>query len=235
MRAARDRTSALGARSAPEREAARRPARRPTERAARRSSARSRVAAAESNRPLRIAPRGTRRECRTGGSSIPGLPTSTDPRVRLEFPILSLNPGLRQRCVAPDVWGRRVAGGGHPDGRGACACRAREATSSSSALSRSCSWMMGSQSKDGAAADRIGFGASGYAGVSLAVAAPSATGPAGRGPGIAAAHAPAPTRDSLNLTIHSGGFTRPLCGLFFLRRSHQDQPPSVVVYSLCLK
>ena len=24
--------------------------------------------------------------------------------VRLEFPILSLNPGLRQRCVAPDVW-----------------------------------------------------------------------------------------------------------------------------------
>ena len=23
--------------------------------------------------------------------------------VRLEFPILSLNPGLRQRCVAPDV------------------------------------------------------------------------------------------------------------------------------------
>ena len=25
-------------------------------------------------------------------------------RVRLEFPILSLNPGLRQRCVAPDVW-----------------------------------------------------------------------------------------------------------------------------------
>ena len=39
--------------------------------------------------------------------------------VRLEFPILSLNPGLRQRCVAPDVWGRRVAGGGRPDGRGA--------------------------------------------------------------------------------------------------------------------
>ena len=32
--------------------------------------------------------------------------------VRLEFPILSLNPGLRQRCVAPDVWGRRIAGGG---------------------------------------------------------------------------------------------------------------------------
>ena len=24
--------------------------------------------------------------------------------VRLEFPIFSLNPGLRQRCVAPDVW-----------------------------------------------------------------------------------------------------------------------------------
>ena len=24
--------------------------------------------------------------------------------VRLEFPILSLNPRLRQRCVAPDVW-----------------------------------------------------------------------------------------------------------------------------------
>ena len=39
--------------------------------------------------------------------------------VRLEFPILSLNPGLRQRGVAPDVWGRRVAGGGRPDGRGA--------------------------------------------------------------------------------------------------------------------
>ena len=32
--------------------------------------------------------------------------------VRLEFPILSLDPGLRQRCVVPDVWGRRVAGGG---------------------------------------------------------------------------------------------------------------------------
>ena len=32
--------------------------------------------------------------------------------VRLEFPILSLNPGLRQRCVAPDVWGRQGAGGG---------------------------------------------------------------------------------------------------------------------------
>ena len=32
--------------------------------------------------------------------------------VRLEFPILSLHPGLRHRCVAPDVWGRRVAGGG---------------------------------------------------------------------------------------------------------------------------
>ena len=32
--------------------------------------------------------------------------------VRLEFPILSLHPGSRQRCVAPDVWGRRVAGGG---------------------------------------------------------------------------------------------------------------------------
>ena len=37
------------------------------------------------------------------------------PPVRLEFPILSLNPRLRQRCVAPDVWPthrrRRVAGG----------------------------------------------------------------------------------------------------------------------------
>ena len=32
--------------------------------------------------------------------------------VRLEFPILSLHPGLSHRCVAPDVWGRRVAGGG---------------------------------------------------------------------------------------------------------------------------
>ena len=117
--------------------------------------------------------------------------------------------GLSVRCARP---------------RGACACRAREATSSSSALSRSCSWMIGVAVEDGAAADRIGFGASGYAGVSLAVAAPSGTGPARRGPGIAAAHAPAPTRDSLNLTIPSGGFTPPLCGLFFLRRSHQDQP-----------
>ena len=26
--------------------------------------------------------------------------------------MLSLNPGLRPRGVAPDVWGRRVAGGG---------------------------------------------------------------------------------------------------------------------------
>ena len=26
------------------------------------------------------------------------------PRVRLEFPILSLDPGLRPRCMAPDVW-----------------------------------------------------------------------------------------------------------------------------------
>ena len=34
------------------------------------------------------------------------------PPVRLEFPILSLHPGLRSRGVAPDVWGRRVAGGG---------------------------------------------------------------------------------------------------------------------------
>ena len=33
------------------------------------------------------------------------------PPVRLEFPILSLHPGLRPRGVAPDVWGRRVAGG----------------------------------------------------------------------------------------------------------------------------
>ena len=24
--------------------------------------------------------------------------------VRLEFPVLSLNPGLRQRCMVPDVW-----------------------------------------------------------------------------------------------------------------------------------
>ena len=32
--------------------------------------------------------------------------------VRLEFPILSLHPGLRPRCVAPDVWARRVTGGG---------------------------------------------------------------------------------------------------------------------------
>ena len=27
-----------------------------------------------------------------------------DERVRLEFPILSLNPGLRHRCVALGVW-----------------------------------------------------------------------------------------------------------------------------------
>ena len=32
------------------------------------------------------------------GRRVPARP------VRLEFPILSLNPGLRQRCVAPDVW-----------------------------------------------------------------------------------------------------------------------------------
>ena len=30
--------------------------------------------------------------------------TRTAPPVRLEFPILSLNPRLRPRCVAPDVW-----------------------------------------------------------------------------------------------------------------------------------
>ena len=41
-----------------------------------------------------------------------GAEIVTEAPVRLEFPILSLNPGLRQRCVAPDVWGRRVAGGG---------------------------------------------------------------------------------------------------------------------------
>ena len=31
-------------------------------------------------------------------------PGSRPARVRLEFPILSLNPGSRQRCVAPGVW-----------------------------------------------------------------------------------------------------------------------------------
>ena len=47
-----------------------------------------------------------------GGPAVGGAP---GPAVRLEFPILSLNPRLRQRCVAPDVWPthrrRRVAGG----------------------------------------------------------------------------------------------------------------------------
>ena len=43
------------------------------------------------------------------GGSVPWDP------VRLEFPILSLHPGLRHRCVAPDVWGGRVAGGGAAD------------------------------------------------------------------------------------------------------------------------
>ena len=32
--------------------------------------------------------------------------------LRLEFPILSLHPGLRQRCVAPDVWSREGLGNG---------------------------------------------------------------------------------------------------------------------------
>ena len=32
------------------------------------------------------------------------LYTEAPAPVRLEFPILSLNPGLRQRCMAPDVW-----------------------------------------------------------------------------------------------------------------------------------
>ena len=32
------------------------------------------------------------------------LLTAVEGPVRLEFPILSLNPGLRQRCVAPGVW-----------------------------------------------------------------------------------------------------------------------------------
>ena len=45
-------------------------------------------------------------------SGTPGQPMSRNGPVRLEFPILSLNPGLRPRGVAPDVWGRRVAGGG---------------------------------------------------------------------------------------------------------------------------
>ena len=33
-----------------------------------------------------------------------GVAPSRSPPVRLEFPIFSLNPGLRQRCVAPGVW-----------------------------------------------------------------------------------------------------------------------------------
>ena len=37
--------------------------------------------------------------------------------VRLEFPIFSLNPGLRQRCVAPDVWAGEWAAAKH-GGRG---------------------------------------------------------------------------------------------------------------------
>ena len=39
------------------------------------------------------------------GRRVPARPVRDDaPRpVRLEFPILSLHPGLRQRCVAPDV------------------------------------------------------------------------------------------------------------------------------------
>ena len=42
----------------------------------------------------------------TKGSSIDPQDTGLQP-VRLEFPILSLNPGLRQRCMASDVWPTR--------------------------------------------------------------------------------------------------------------------------------
>ena len=35
---------------------------------------------------------------------LPVLAARASVPVRLEFQILSLNPGLRQRCVAPDVW-----------------------------------------------------------------------------------------------------------------------------------
>ena len=41
-----------------------------------------------------------------------GSKTDDAAPVRLEFAILSLHPGLRHRCVAPDVWDQRVAGGG---------------------------------------------------------------------------------------------------------------------------
>ena len=50
--------------------------------------------------------------CGKGGLAVADIANSvTDidffrdiPPMRLEFPILSLHPGLRQRCVAPDVW-----------------------------------------------------------------------------------------------------------------------------------
>ena len=51
-------------------------------------------------------------DCRTprsrrfvdGDRVIGGVSGDAHEGVRLEFPILSLNPGLRRRCVAPGVW-----------------------------------------------------------------------------------------------------------------------------------
>ena len=39
-----------------------------------------------------------------GTETLQAFPEERPEPVRLEFPILSLNPGLRQRCMAPDVW-----------------------------------------------------------------------------------------------------------------------------------
>ncbi len=40
---------------------------------------------------------------------VPGLQRRQAEAVRLEFPILSLNPGLRQCCVAPNVWSQAAS------------------------------------------------------------------------------------------------------------------------------
>ena len=42
-------------------------------------------------------------DVRAAAARLPDEVEELEP-VRLEFPILSLHPGLRQRCVAPDVW-----------------------------------------------------------------------------------------------------------------------------------
>ena len=44
------------------------------------------------------------RRLRSGAGSIPWSCRPLMRPVRLEFPILSLNRGLRSRCVSPDVW-----------------------------------------------------------------------------------------------------------------------------------